>query len=786
MTSARTIESALARTLLVAVLVSAGLLIGGCAARQDPAPVGAPGDGGPSAAIQEDQMAAANALLEQQRYAEAGAEFERLAAQAQGAEAAQLELDAAGAYVAAGDLESARALLGRQPTLAPGNPLSDNRSLVMAEVALAEGRPGDALAIVPDYLSNATGGRTRLGLAHARVRAHESLGEHVESARARADLDALLARAGAADALSPALWRERSQLEAAGAGESLEVSNRQRLWTSLGAASVAELEAARGTPPDSFSGWIELAENSRPVMTDAPALRAMLAFWSQRYPEHPAALQIVPELLDASARAGKPPSRIAALLPLSGPFEAAGSAVKEGFLGAWNNDDSSLRPQLDVLDTMTRDVVSLYRGAVEQGADFVVGPLRKPLVRAMVDSGAPSVPTLALNEASAEATPDAGPGFDAQAPDASASADSLNEAVAQDAPEAAADAGAQEEASVESAPLAALYTFTLAPEAEARRVADHAYAAGHRGAAVLAPEGVWGDRMSSAFAERWQEIGGTVVAEQRYDANESDFGSPVETLLQVKQSENRARQLRGVVRRYFAFQPNYRQDMDFIFMPAFPVEARLLKPHLSYFAASRVPVIATSHVYAGEPNTGADLDLERIRFGGMPIVLLPTPSEQEMLARIGASTSENPADYARLFAFGADAYALAKRVQAMSVTEGAAYQGRSGALTVTAQGEVQRGLTWATFVDGYPLVDGQTRPDPASDPAVESPTAQDQPSPPAQDQPPPPPPAPDQPPPDGGAGTGGTSASARRGEPRLDLDAQPRWPALAASSIPPH
>ena len=152
-------------------------------------------------------------------------------------------------------------------------------------------------------------------------------------------------------------------------------------------------------------------------------------------------------------------------------------------------------------------------------------------------------------------------------------------------------------------------------------------------------------------------------------------------------------------------------------MPAFPFEARLLKPHLSYFAASRVPVLATSHVYSGEPNTTEDLDLERIRFGDMPIILLPTAAESEMLARVAVTSDENPADYARLFAFGADAYELAKRAQAMNVTENAEYQGRSGLLKVAADGEVIRELTWATFVDGYPLVDGHTRPDPEATPS---------------------------------------------------------------------
>ncbi|MGI9333275.1 MAG: penicillin-binding protein activator, partial [Gammaproteobacteria bacterium] len=265
---------------------------------------------------------------------------------------------------------------------------------------------------------------------------------------------------------------------------------------------------------------------------------------------------------------------------------------------------------------------------------------------------------------------------------------------------------------------APVFTFTLAPDAESRRVAEQAMAEGYGGAAVLAPEGAWGDRMTSAFVERWQEIGGTLVAEQRYDANDPDFATPVRTLLQVESSELRAKDLRAIVRGYFAFQPNYRQDMDFIFMPAFPVEARLLKPHLSYFAASRVPVLATSHVYTGQPNAGEDLDLERIRFGDMPFILTPTSEESNRLDAIASTYGASPADYGRLLAFGADAFQLGMRVQALSVTPDATYSGRSGQLSVEPGNKVRRGLTWATFVDGTPLVDGQTRPDPEEGPAA--------------------------------------------------------------------
>lgn len=680
------------------VIALGALALVGCAGSPEPAPVTEAG--AIAAAAASPEYESAQALLSQGRYGEAAAAFSALAGAAQGNQRALLELDAAQAFLAAGDVANASAMMSGQPTLAPGSALSDRRALVMAEIALIEQRPGDALALLPQNPAPDTDLRTRLGIADARARANDTLGNAIGSATARAELDTLLIHPNAVNELPVRL--NTSMLEIG--YDAMTAQNRAALWEGLRSASLEELAAARGAPPENVAGWIELAENTRPVITDTGALNSAISFWQQRYPGHPANAEIIPAMLDVAARAGTPPTFIAVLLPLDGPFKEAGAAVQDGFMTAWNAAPNGARPRVEVLDTSANAIVPLYRSAVESGADFVVGPLRKQAVNTLVASGAVSVPTLVLNE---PATPLPGEnGVETQGGEAGA------DATAQDST-STQNPGLGSDASETIGAGASVFTFTLAPDAESRRVAEYAFDEGYRGAAVLAPDGGWGDRMTSAFTQRWEEIGGTVVAEQRYDASGADFATPVKTLLQVQSSERRAKEMRSVVRGYFAFQPSYRQDMDFIFMPAFPVEARSLKPHLSYFAASRVPVLATSHVYTGQPSPGEDLDLDRIRFGDMPFILTPTPAERAKLGAVASSYGGSPADYGRLLAFGTDAYELGMRVQALSVAPEATYEGRSGVLSVGPGNQVRRGLTWATFAGGTPLVDGQIRPDPA-------------------------------------------------------------------------
>ena len=66
----------------------------------------------------------------------------------------------------------------------------------------------------------------------------------------------------------------------------------------------------------------------------------------------------------------------------------------------------------------------------------------------------------------------------------------------------------------EGLPSPDLYQFGLSPEDEAIQVADRAWTDGFSIAVALTPAGDWGDRIASAFRERWEELGG-VLAEQQ-------------------------------------------------------------------------------------------------------------------------------------------------------------------------------------------------------------------------------------------------------------------------------
>ena len=465
----------------------------------------------------------ARALLAQGRYREAAHEYLKLADEARGERADEYRLNAAGALIASFELGAAQALLENSiaGTLPEG--LGRKRAALLAEIALAERRSDDVLKLLPPALVAASPPFMARGMRELRSQAYAELGNHLEAAR------------------------EAVQLEFLGLESTRAAANRRFIWSSLTQLTPSALESARIPPPDTLGGWVELAAITAAFVADYASFKEGVSSWQARFPGHPANAELIGELLEESRAVSTPPVQVALMLPLTGSFADAARAVRDGFVASWFADASSaVRPRIVVHDSGQADVHALFDAAVEGGAEFVVGPLRKSSVSALAENDTLAVPTLALNLAT-------GGQRDAQAM----------------APDN-------------------LYQFALSPEDEARQVAERAWFDGHARVGVLSPQGAWGSRVAQAFTHTWEQLGGVVVEAQVYptesddDAQPPNMSQPVETLLNLDESEQRRGALRQVLGRKVHFEPRRRQDVDFIFMAGFPREARQLRPQLKF------------------------------------------------------------------------------------------------------------------------------------------------------------------------------------------------------------
>jgi outer membrane PBP1 activator LpoA protein len=280
------------------------------------------------------------------------------------ARAAALE-EAAAAWVVAGDGGAAARVFAQLP---PAKTPSEQRTLLAAEIALAQGQPLRAAQAL-DRLPT-SGPSPALRWARARV----------AFARGQAVLGVQLI----ADAVPQPSPRESSAIN-------------ERLWSKLRSAAKrgADLTTpAGGSAP--VAGWLDLARTTLRA-DQSPAARATLfQEWRRRHPAHPANGPLVVSMIEASPPLPPSTGRIALLLPLSGRAQAAGTSVRDGFLAAWYARPAGGRPKIEVYDTGT-DALAAYRRAVSEGAQAVVGPLTKEEVGAVARSAAPGIPLLALN-----------------------------------------------------------------------------------------------------------------------------------------------------------------------------------------------------------------------------------------------------------------------------------------------------------------------------------------------------------------------------------------------------
>ena len=439
----------------------------------------------------------------------------------------------------------------------------------------------------------------------------------------------------------------------------LITANQHDIWEALSLLTERALQQLRtAPPPDILSGWMELVQIAKAFQLHPATLKEAVIKWRQRYPSHPVDKQMLEGLQSRRQEDVRVPTRVALLLPFSSKFARAAEAVRDGFLAAYysNKSDNVQDQTIQVYDVADAPETALaaYQRAIGDGAQFVVGPLSKEAIDRIADDASISVPTLALNNSREEDIPDN------------------------------------------------LFQFGLSPEEEARQVAERTWLDGHVNAAVLTPAGPWGERVYQAFKQRWEQIGGHIVEQQNYETAKKDFSTPIRMLLNIDESKRRSRNLAFLLKQKFKFQPRRRQDIDFIFLAAYPRQARQIRPQLKFYHAADVPVYATSHVFTGNLNQERDRDMDGLVFGDMPWVLTGSTAHRGLRADIEQHISRAGNSLQRLYALGIDAYNIIAALSPLKQYPYERYDGETGSLSLDVKQRIRRQLTWVKFRSGRP------------------------------------------------------------------------------------
>ncbi|WP_372635011.1 penicillin-binding protein activator [Alcanivorax jadensis] len=425
--------------------------------------------------------------------------------------------------------------------------------------------------------------------------------------------------------------------------------NHGMIWQLLMQLSNTELaDAIEGSSGD-LRGWLTLAQLYRDPIADLDAQVSRLNQWSAQWRTHPAT-EDVPDILEALEKAAnEKPSKVAILLPTTGPLKNAGKALQEGIMTAYyRHKQNGNPPVLRFYDSGSDNILTLYDQAIQDGADFVLGPLAKDKAATIANQGSLPVTTLALNYIDQDNLPEN------------------------------------------------FFQFGLAPEDEARQIAMQGAREGASQAGILYPQGEWGERVAQAFAEEWQSLGGTITVTRTYQEGPT-LGDTVKELLLVAQSQSRGEAVSRFTSLDMDIQPRRRQDMGFLFLLANPNQGRQVKPALNFHYAKDLPVYSTALIHSGESNPRRDQDLNGVRFVDMPWMLSNEDSELRRMTE--EQWPEGHGRYERLFAMGIDAYRLQSRLYLLSTLPSSELPGVTGRLSMKQQ-RIVRELDWGVFING--------------------------------------------------------------------------------------
>jgi uncharacterized protein len=423
-------------------------------------------------------------------------------------------------------------------------------------------------------------------------------------------------------------------------------------WRAVAALPEDELAARAADSDRATAGWYALGLIAKRSSFNPDELAAQTTAWNANYPDHPAA-GVLESVLERSRMLLEQPRVLALLLPFDATLGAAATAVRDGFLTAWYQDNRiGKRPDVRVYSTAERPVSEVARQAIGEGAELIVGPLRKDFVEALAKDPGVDRTVLALN--------------------------------------------------VIDAPIATranFFQFGLTPDDEAVAVAGRAVNSGKR-ALVLAPDTAWGRRLGAAYTDAWSEVGGTMLSAVYYNERAESYAEAIERALNIDLSTARAAALRRHLGIPIQAAPRRRADIELILLAAFPDNARQVMPQLRYFGAADLPVFATSHVFSGSVDAERDRDLDGIIFGDMPWLF--GAADRESLHLIRNAWPQRTASFGRLYALGIDAYRVLPYLARMRQQPGLRVPAATGGLSMDSAGVLHRSLLWLRYADGTP------------------------------------------------------------------------------------
>ncbi|MEI6858476.1 MAG: penicillin-binding protein activator [Shewanella sp.] len=423
-----------------------------------------------------------------------------------------------------------------------------------------------------------------------------------------------------------------------------------------------------------FSGWLQLAYIAKHYAINPNELVQHLGNWQQINPTHPASIKLPTDLNKALTTKPYNPQNIAVLLPLTGPRASIASTVKHGIMSRYlaNPDD---KVSINFYDTANGAQIA-YQQAISAGAEFVIGPLlqseveelQQPILTATV------MPSSNKEQTSKLAIPVQTPVILKRVPQLF-----LNHVD-------------------DFTPVEDQFYFALSPTNEANGAAEKLFADGITTPLVLASNNAIGHRMADSFSKTWAELTQKPAEIHYYDPGDK-MKVTVQQSLGVIASKKRITRIKALLGNKIEADFRSRRDIDAIYMISSNKDLLLLKPFIAVnfsVFAELVPLYTTSRSRVENSSREVSQELNNLIICDIPWLIISN-NETQLVEQLWPTWSFGQK---RLYIMGYDALELVGKLAQMRALPGYQFSGRSGILSVSADGTVNRKLSWGRYQRG--------------------------------------------------------------------------------------
>ncbi|MFU0932589.1 penicillin-binding protein activator [Kluyvera cryocrescens] len=516
--------------------------------------------------------------------------------------------------------------------------------------------------------------------------------------------------------------------------------NSDATWQVLSSMTQAQANAlVINADENVLQGWLDLQRVWFDNRNDPDMMKAGIKDWQTRYPQNPGA-KVLPSQL-ANVQSFKPASvnKIALLLPLSGQASVFGRTIQKGFEAAKNGISpvsGSAVPE-QVAQAASTDVISPSQAEItDLTSPQTQAPVQAPAAAAPVQAAATAQSDTAATPETAEPAPTAqsqavasvaaNPSAELKIYDTSAQP--LNQILAQ---------AQQDGVSLVVGPLlknnvdellksntslnvlalnqpenvsnhANICYFALSPEDEARDAARHIHEQGKQSPLLLVPRNTLGDRVTQAFADEWQKLGGGTVLQQKFGSLSElrggvNGGSGIAlsgTPVISTQSQPQGVTIGGLT---IPAAPTDAQitgsgKVDAAYILATPEEIAFIKPMIAMRNGSQSGSLLYASSRSAQGTSGPDfrLEMEGLQYSEIPMLAGSNPALMQQALR----AVNNDYSLARLYAMGVDAWALANHFAQMRGMPGFEINGNTGDLSANPDCVINRKLSWLKYQHG--------------------------------------------------------------------------------------